>query len=31
MMILDRDGTPLWNGWAERTDAHTKTTIETGT
>ncbi len=28
MLILDRDGTPLWNGWAERTDAHTKTTID---
>jgi len=27
-LILDRDATPLWNGWAERTDAHTKTTID---
>jgi len=28
MLILDRDGTPLWNGWSGRTDAHTKTTID---
>ena len=28
MLILDRDGTPLWNGWAVRTDANTKTTID---
>jgi hypothetical protein len=28
MLILDRDGTPLWNGWGGRTDAHTKTTID---
>ena len=28
MLILDPDGTPLWNGWGGRTDAHTKTTID---
>jgi hypothetical protein len=28
MLILDCDGTPLWPEWAERTDAHTKTTID---
>jgi hypothetical protein len=28
MLILDRDGTPLWNGWGGRTDARTKTTID---
>ena len=28
MLILDRDGTPLWNGWCRPTDAHTKTTID---
>ncbi len=28
MLILDRDGTPLWNGWNRPTDAHTKTTID---
>ena len=28
MRILDRDGTPLWNGWSRPTDAHTKTTID---
>jgi len=28
MLILDRDGTPLWNGWAGRSDAHTKMTID---
>ena len=28
MLILDRDGMPLWNGWSRPTDAYTKTTID---
>jgi hypothetical protein len=28
MLILDRDGTLLWNGWAGHTNPHTKTTID---
>ena len=28
MLVLDRDGTTLWNGWSRPTTAHTKTVID---